>query len=134
MGRVSYEEFAPVWPGMTEDFADYNAMPKYVMSTTMTETDPGWQPTYILHSIEDVVRLKEGKGGPLIVNGSANLAQNLAAEGLVDRYHLLVFPLMLGAGKRLFADDFTKGPGRLDLIEHASYGNGVILAVYDVRH
>ncbi len=65
------------------------------MSTTLTETDPGWQPTTILRSSDDVARLKEQDGAPIIVNGSAILAQNLAAAGLVDRYHLLVFPVVL---------------------------------------
>ena len=134
LGRVSYEEFAPVWPGMTEEFAGYNAMPKYVVSTTLTDTDPGWQPTTILGSIDDVARLKQADGGPIVVHGSATLAQSLAAAGLVDRYHLLVFPVVLGAGKRLFTDGPDSGPGRLELVEHIGYDNGVILAVYDVRH
>ena len=133
MGRVSYQEFAPVWPGMTEDFAGYNVMPKYVVSTTLTDTDPGWQPTTILRSSDNVARLKEEDGGPIIVHGSATLAQNLAAAGLVDRYHLLVFPVVLGAGKRLFAAGPNVGPKRLDLVEHAGYGNGIVLAIYDVR-
>lgn len=132
MGRVSYEEFAPVWPGMTEDFAGYNAMPKYVVSTTIAETDPGWQPTTVLRSIEDVARLKEGDGEPIIVNGSAKLAQSLATAGLVDRYHLLVFPVVLGTGKRLFTGGPDTGPSRLQLVEHAGYSNGITLAVYDV--
>lgn len=116
IGRVSYQEFAPAWPGMTEDFAGYNAMPKYVVSTTLRDTDPGWQPTTILRSIDDDARLKKEDGAPIIVNGSATLAQNLAAAGLVDRYHLLVFPLVLGAGKRLFTDGPDTGPSRLDLV------------------
>lgn len=134
LGRVSYEEFAPVWPGMTVEFPGYNAMPKYVVSTTLTETDPGWQPTTILRSIDDVARLKEEDGAPIIVHGSATLAQHLAAAGLVDRYHLLVFPVLLGAGKRLFADAPNRDLGRLGLVEHAGYGNGITLAVYDVHN
>ncbi len=134
MGRVSYDEFAPVWPTMTEDFAGYNAMPKYVVSTTITETDPGWQPTTVLRSMDEVARIKEGDGGPIVVNGSATLAQNLAAAGMVDRYHLLVFPVVLGAGKRLFTDGTDSGPGRLQRVEHAGYDNGIILTVYDVHH
>ncbi|MGA8211623.1 MAG: dihydrofolate reductase family protein [Nocardioidaceae bacterium] len=133
LGRVSYEEFAPVWPGMTEEFAGYNAMPKYVVSTTLTETDPGWQPTTVLGSIDDVAQLKAGDGGPIILHGSAMLAQGLAAAGLVDRYHLLVFPVLLGTGKRLFAGGPCTGPSRLELVEHTGFDNGVTLAVYDVR-
>lgn len=133
MGRVSYQEFAPVWPDMTEDFAGYNAMPKYVVSTTINDTDPRWQPTTILRSIDDVARLKEGEGAPIIIHGSGILARSLAAAGLVDRYHLLTFPLLLGAGKRLFTDEAEVGSGQLDLVEHARYDNGITLGVYDVR-
>ncbi len=130
MGRVSYEAFAPVWPKLPE-FTEYNAMPKFVVSTTLTETVPGWGDTTILRSLDEVAELKKGDGGTLIVHGSSTLAKGLLAAGLVDRYHLLVFPVLLGAGKRLFADesDLVK----LDLVEQAAYGNGVIKAVYDVR-
>ncbi len=128
MGRRSYEEFAPIWPTMTEDFAGYNAMPRYVVSRTLTDTSQ-W-PATVLGSLDEVRTLKEGDGGPIIVHGSATLAQGLAAEGLVDRYHLLVFPVLLGSGKRLFAD----GPKqRLRLVESQTYGNGITKAVYDVQ-
>ena len=129
IGRVSYDEFAPVWPSMTDEFAEYNAMPKYVVSTTLN--DPEWNNTSVLRSLDDVARLKEGEGGPIIVHGSGTLAKGLAAAGLVDRYHLLVFPVVLGSGKRLFGDD----PGlttKLELVEHEAYSNGVVKAVYDV--
>ena len=126
IGRVSYDEFAPVWPTMDE-FAEYNAMPKYVVSTTLD--DPEWNNTRVLRSLDEVAALKEGDGGPILVHGSATLAQSLAAAGLVDRYHLLVFPLLLGSGKKLFGDgDKT----RLALVEHDTYGNGVQTLVYDV--
>ncbi|KQQ93755.1 deaminase [Leifsonia sp. Leaf325] len=131
MGRVSYEEFAPVWPSMVEDFAQYNAMPKYVVSTTLTE-EPTWNNTSIVRSLDDVADLKQGDGGPIIVHGSATLAQGLAAAGLVDRYHLLVFPVLLGAGKRLFADDDAAQFAKLELVEQAAYENGIIKAVYEV--
>ncbi|WP_306365762.1 dihydrofolate reductase family protein [Nocardiopsis sp. CC223A] len=130
IGRRSYEAFAPVWPTMTEEFAGYNAMPRYVVSTTLTEQDERW-PATILRSLDDVAALKETEGGPIIVNGSSTLAQGLADAGLVDRYHLLVFPLLLGAGKRLFSDtdkDLTK----LKLVEHEVYSNGVQKQVFDV--
>ncbi len=129
MGRVSYQAFAPVWPGMAE-FAGYNAMPKYVVSTTLTETDPGWMPTTILRSMDEVAALKQTQGGSILVHGSPTLAQSLLAAGLVDRYHLLVFPLILGSGKRLFAEagEFAK----LELCEQESYDNGIIKAIYDV--
>jgi dihydrofolate reductase len=135
MGRVSYEAFSPVWPGMTEDFAGYNAMPKYVVSTTLKDEDlvSNWGETTILRSLDDVAALKETEGGPIIINGSATLNRNLSDVGLIDRYHLLVFPLLLGAGKRLFSDtDKDKQP--LTLIETQSYPNGIQKMVYDVTH
>lgn len=72
MGRVSYEAFSPVWPDMA-DFADYKTMPKYVVSTTLTEDDlvPGWGETTILRSLDEIAALKETDGGPIIIHGSA---------------------------------------------------------------
>ncbi|MCD2441418.1 dihydrofolate reductase family protein [Agromyces sp. SYSU K20354] len=127
IGRVSYDEFAPVWPTMEEEFAEYNAMPKYVVSTTLS--DPEWNNTSVLRSIDEVAQLKQGDGGPIIVHGSATLAQALGEAGLVDRYHLLVFPVALGEGKRLFSG---REAGRLALVEHEAYSNGVVKTVYDV--
>jgi dihydrofolate reductase len=128
IGRVSYDEFAPVWPTM-EEFAEYNAMPKYVVSSTLS--DPQWHNTTVLRSLDEVAELKQGDGGPILVHGSATLAQGLAAAGLVDRYHLLIFPVILGTGKRLFA---TEGADKqkLTLVEHATYANGVQMKVYDI--
>lgn len=129
LGRRTYEEFAPVWPTM-DVFAGYNAMPRYVVSTTLQDVDPGW-PATILRSVDDVAALKETEGGPIAVHGSATLGARLADAGLVDRYHLMVFPVLLGAGTRLFSEadkDLTK----LQLVEHAVYGNGVQKQVWDV--
>ena len=129
-GRQSYDEFAPVWPSM-EEFATYNAMPKYVVSTTLEGDTVPWGDSQVtvLRSLDDVAALKETEGGEIHVHGSPTLAQGLAAAGLVDRYHLLVFPLMLGSGKRLFGEgDKTT----LELIEHAAYSNGITLQRYDV--
>ncbi|MFF2371596.1 dihydrofolate reductase family protein [Agromyces sp. NPDC058110] len=129
MGRQSYDEFAPVWPSMVEDFAEYNAMPKYVVSSTLT--DPEWHNTRVLRSLDEVAELRQGEGGPIIVHGSARLGQALAAAGLVDRYHLLIFPVTLGSGKRLFDGNAT---GSLKLVDQAAYSNGIIKAVYDVEY
>ncbi|MEE1735696.1 dihydrofolate reductase family protein [Streptomyces sp. BE147] len=132
MGRVSYEAFSPVWPGM-EDFAGYRAMPKYVVSTTLTEDElvTDWGETTILRSLDEVAALKETEGGPIIVHGSATLNRNLSDAGLIDRYHLLVFPLLLGAGKRLFSDT-DKDTQKLKLVEHEAYANGLQKNVFDV--
>ena len=126
MGRVSYDAFAPVWPSM-DYFAGYNAMPKYVVSTTLQ--DPEWQGTSVLRSLEEVAELKQGDGGPIIVHGSATLVQGLLAAGLVDRLTLLVFPVVLGSGKRLFPDDAVEKVG-LSLEDSTTYSNGVQLQVY----
>jgi dihydrofolate reductase len=132
LGRLSYEAFAPVWPKMDE-FAEYNAMPKYVVSTTLGEGDlvSNWGETTILRSLDDVAALKETEGGPIIIHGSATLSRNLSDARLIDRYHLLVFPLLLGAGKRMFSDT-DKDKQMLTLVESESYGNGIQKLVYDV--
>ncbi|GAA1772749.1 dihydrofolate reductase family protein [Streptomonospora arabica] len=132
VGRVSYEAFSPVWPGM-EEFTEYNAMPKYVVSTTLTESDlvANWGETTILRSLDDVAALKDTEGGPLIVHGSATLNRGLADAGLIDRYHLLVFPLLLGAGKRMFSDS-DKDTQKLKLVAYEAYSNGVQKNVFEV--
>ncbi|MFG2621246.1 dihydrofolate reductase family protein [Streptomyces sp. NPDC048507] len=132
LGRTSYEAFSPVWPDMAE-FADYKVMPKYVVSTTLTEDAlvPNWGPTSILRSLDEIAALKETEGGPIIVHGSAALNQALSDAGLIDRYHLLVFPLLLGAGKRLFSTT-DKDAQKLKLVEHEAYANGVQKNVFDV--
>ena len=129
LGRVSYDEFAPVWPKM-EEFAEYNAMPKYVVSSMLT--DPEWNNTTVLRSLDEVAELKRGDvEGTILVHASPTLAQGLAEAGLVDRYHLLVFPVVLGEGKRLFNG---REQGTLKLVEHEAYSNGVVKNVFDVVH
>ncbi|MFD3919583.1 dihydrofolate reductase family protein [Streptomyces sp. NPDC058595] len=134
LGRTSYEAFSPVWPGM-EEFSSYKVMPKYVVSTTLTDDAlvSDWGPTTILRSLDEVAELKRTEGGPIIVHGSATLNRGLSDAGLIDRYHLLVFPLLLGAGKRLFseADNDTR---KLRLVEHETYSNGLQKNVFDVVH
>lgn len=126
LGRVSYEAFSPVWPGMTAEFPGHNAMPKYVVSTTLQEQDlvSNWGEISILRSLDDVAALKQTNGGPVIVHGSATLNRNLSDAGLIDRYHLLVFPVLLGAGKRLFSET-DKDKQSLKVIESGSYRNGI---------
>lgn len=132
LGRVSYQAFSQVWPDMAE-FADYKVMPKYVVSTTLTEDDlvTNWGETTILRSLDEVAALKETEGGPIILHGSARLNHGLSDAGLIDRYHLLVFPLLLGAGKRLFSAA-DKDARKLKLVEHEVYANGLQKQVFDV--
>ena len=94
-GRRSYEAFAAVWPG-SEDHVGYKALPKYVVSTTLSDDAlvPGWGLTTILRSTEDVAALKEGEGGAIYIHGSAELARRLSDAGLIDQYNLLVFPVL----------------------------------------
>jgi dihydrofolate reductase len=115
---------------MNDVFPKYNAMPRYVVSTTMTEVDPGW-PAEILRSLDEVAALKETEGESIIVHGSAKLGQSLADAGLVDRYHILQFPLLLGAGKRLFGET-SMDTRKLRLVEHDVYSNGIQKQIFDV--
>ncbi|WP_221353708.1 dihydrofolate reductase family protein [Streptomyces beigongshangae] len=132
LGRSSYQAFSAVWPGM-EEFSGYKVMPKYVVSTTLTEDAlvSDWGPTTVLRSLDEVAALKGTEGGPIIVHGSAALNRSLSDAGLIDRYHLLVFPLLLGAGKRLFSDT-DKDTQKLRLVEHEAYANGLQKNVFDV--
>lgn len=133
LGRASYQAFSQVWPQMTEEFPLYNAMPKYVVSTTLGPDDlvDNWGPTTILRSLDEVAELKNSDGDPLIVHGSATLARDLADAGLIDRYHLLVFPVVLGAGKRMWSET-DKPKQALTLVESETYSNGIQKLVYDV--
>lgn len=133
-GRRSYEAFAPVWRD-SEDHAAYKDLPKYVVSTTLTDTDlfDGWGPTTILRSNDDVASVKQSDGGAIFIHGSAELARRLSDADLIDRYNLLVFPVLLGAGKSLFSRD-DRDKRQLRLRESESYSNGVTKLLYDVVH
>jgi dihydrofolate reductase len=126
LGRTTYEIFAAHWPKETGAFADrFNGLQKYVASKTLKTVD--WSPaTLIDRPLPDAVRaLKAGKGGNIYVHGSLTLAQQLLTLGLVDRGRLLVYPVALGDGKRLFGDN--QG---LDLISTARFANGVVALQY----
>ena len=134
LGRKSYELFSPVWPNM-EDFAHYKDLPKYVVSTTLTHDAlvSDWGPTTILRSLVEVGALKDSEGGPIIIHGSVTLNHALADAGLIDRYHLLVFPLLLGAGEKLFSDT-DKATQKLRLVDSEVYANGIQKNIFDVVH
>ena len=133
-GRRSYEAFAPIWRA-SEDHAAYKDLPKFVVSTTLTEPDlfDGWGPTTILRSSDEVAGLKQNDGGAIFIHGSAELARRLSDADLIDRYNLLVFPVLLGAGKSLFSRD-DRDKRQLRLRESESYSNGVTKLVYDVAN
>jgi dihydrofolate reductase len=105
LGRVTFEGFAAAWPTRTGDFADkFNTMRKYVVSTTLD--DPSWSNSTVIKGdvAEEVAGLKEQPGGDILVNGSVQLVRTLLEHDLVDELRLMVFPVVLGAGKRLFGD------------------------------
>ena len=131
-GRRSYEAFAPVWRD-SDDHASYRELPKYVVSATLPDDAlvEGWGPTTLLRSTDDVVELKKSEGGAIFIHGSAELTRRLSDEGLIDRYNLLVFPVLLGAGKGLFSRA-DKEKQVLRLRESAAYPNGVVKMIYDV--
>lgn len=131
-GRRSYEVFAPVWKP-SEDHAAYRDLPKYVVSTTLQHDElvEGWGDIRVLRSVDDVAELKASGDGAIFIHGSAELARNLADAGLIDRYNLLVFPVLLGPGKRVFGAAEHERQS-LRLRESESYSNGVIKAIYDV--
>ena len=128
MGRRSYDAFAPVWPAM-DYFERFNAMPKYVVSGTLGA--PEWNNTSVI-SFDEVARLKDGEGGPILVQGSLELTQGLLAAGLVDEMRLMVFPVILGSGRRLFPDA-AEDKVRLTLAETTTFTNGVQYQVFRPR-
>lgn len=129
MGRTTYEGFSAAWPEREGDFADkFNTMDKVVVSTTLN--DPTWANTTVVRDLVAVRALKEGDGGPIQVAGSATLAQSLHKAGLVDTWNLMVFPVVLGSGKRLFPTD-AEDKQKVTLRESRSYTNGVQLNIFD---
>ena len=132
LGRVTYEGFAAAWPAMEEATGDYgkkmNAMPKVVVSTTLTE--PTWSNTTIISGnvADEVARLKAQYDGDILVQGSATLIQTLAEHGLVDEYRLMVHPVVLGTGKRLFSG--SAAGTDLQLVDSRKVGPDVLLLTY----
>ncbi|MGW6334687.1 dihydrofolate reductase family protein [Nocardia rhamnosiphila] len=131
-GRRSYEAFAPTWRD-SDDHAAYKDLPKYVVSSGLREDTliDGWGPITILRTADDVAKLKQTDGGPIYIHGSAELARTLSDADLIDRYNLLVFPVLLGAGKSLFSRA-DRDKQTLRVRDSATYSNGVTKLVYDV--
>jgi len=128
IGRVTYEGFAEAWPSRDGDFADkFNAMPKYVVSSTLK--NPEWTNSTVLGGdlVEEITKLKGEVGGDILVHGSATLAQGLLEHDLVDELRLMVFPVVLGSGRRLFGAGSKK---RLKLAESRTVGDGVLILIY----
>jgi dihydrofolate reductase len=131
LGRVTYDGFAEAWPSREGEFADrFNSMPKYVVSSTLTQ--PEWTNSRVLEAgdlVEAVSKIKQDADGDVVVHGSAQLAQTLIAHDLVDELRLMVFPVILGTGKRLFGDPGEKKT--LRLVNSKVVGDdGVVILTY----
>jgi dihydrofolate reductase len=132
LGRVTYEGFAAAWPGMEEATGEYgkrmNGMPKVVVSTTLTEAT--WGDTTIISGDvpAEVAKLKDQYDGDVLVLASATLVDTLRENGLVDEYRLMVHPVVLGSGKRLFKDGAAGTD--LELVDYRQVGPDVLLLTY----
>ena len=129
LGRVTFEGFAAAWPSREGEFADkFNTMPKYVVSTTLKE--PDWNNTAVLDGdvVDAVSKLKADTEGEIVVHGSIQLAQTLLEHDLVDELRLMLFPVVLGQGKRLFGE--TSDKKTLELAESRAVGDGVVILIY----
>ncbi len=130
LGRRTYEGFADAWPERDGEFADkFNGMPKYVVSSTLR--DPSWGNTTVLDADlpTAIAKVREQTSGDVVVHGSAQLVQGLLANDLVDELRLMVFPVVLGSGKRLFGETDDKKPLRLS--DSRVVGDGVAIMVYE---
>jgi dihydrofolate reductase len=132
LGRITYEGFAAAWPAMEESTGEFgkkmNAMPKVVVSTTLTS--PAWNNTTVISGNlpDDIAKLKQRYQGDILVAGSATLVRSLAEHNLVDEYRLIVAPVLLGQGKRLFPQGFPSAD--LELAESRKIGPAVLLLIY----
>jgi dihydrofolate reductase len=129
LGRVTFRGFADAWPKREGEFADkFNTMPKYVVSSTLD--DPGWNNATVLKGdvVEEVSKLRQEQDGDIVVHGSGQLAQTLLDHDLVDELRLMVFPVVLGKGKRFFGGTSDKKP--LKLVDSKVVGDGVAILTY----
>jgi dihydrofolate reductase len=130
LGRVTYEGFAAAWPSREGEFADkFNSMPKYVVSSTLK--DPSWTNSTVLSGdvAGEVAKLKQQVDGDIVVHGSVQLVQALIEHDLVDELRLMVFPVVLGSGKRIFGETSDKKP--LRLVDSRVVGDGVAILTYE---
>jgi dihydrofolate reductase len=130
LGRRTYEGFAEAWPSRDGEFADrFNSMPKYVVSSTLD--DPEWSNSTVLNGdlAEESRRVRDEHEGDIVVHGSAQLVQGLLENDLVDELRLMVFPVVLGDGKRLFGETSGKKPLRLKSTQ--TVGDGVAILIYE---
>ncbi|AQU77119.1 dihydrofolate reductase family protein [Priestia megaterium] len=133
LGRVTYEGFAAAWPSMTDEegFADkMNSMPKFVTSRTLGQAE--WNATLIKSNVTDeIFKLKQEPGQNLLIYGSSDLVNTLIQEDLIDEYHLIVHPIILGKGKRLFKDGIDAKS--LKLVNSTTTSSGVVILSYKLE-
>ena len=133
LGRITYQGFAKAWPTMGDDEAGFaqkmNSMPKYVVSTTLSDDDASWENSTVIRDdvAGQVRKLRDEVDGDILVAGSATLVKSLAPDRLVDEYRLMVFPIVLGIGKRLFADGFDTS--KLKLTDSMTVGSDKIMVL-----
>jgi dihydrofolate reductase len=129
LGRVTYQGFAKAWPSIEGEFGDkFNSMPKYVISSTLDKAE--WNNSTVLKGdvVKEVSKLRQKPGGDIVVHGSAQLVQTLLEHDLVDEMRLMVFPVVLGSGKRLFGDTSDKKPMRL--VDSRTAGGGITILTF----
>jgi len=129
LGRVTYEGFSAAWPSRGGEFADkMNAMPKHLASTTLRDLE--WNSSTLIEgdAPEGVAKLKQEDRGPILVGGSRTLVQSLMPHGLIDEYRLMIFPIVLGSGMRLFPE--TPDKTVLKLADTRSFDSGVVVHTY----
>lgn len=129
LGRVTYQGFAAAWPESKDEGADYfNSVRKYIVSTTLDTVE--WNNSTLIKDniVAEITSLKQQDGKDIAVHGSATLVQTLMEYNLVDRYRLLVYPVVVGKGKRLFKEGTA---ATLTLLESQSFGSGVVALIYE---
>jgi dihydrofolate reductase len=130
LGRVTYEESAALWPTRHDELADkFNSLPKYVVSSTLEDAE--WKNSTVLAGdvVEEVSSLRRELDGEIVVHGSIRLARTLIEHDLVDELRLMVYPVVLGSGERLFGETSDKKP--LRLVDSRTVGDGVLIHIYE---
>jgi len=129
LGRITYQGLAAAWPGATGAYGErINRMPKYVPTTTLQEAE--WNATLIKDNVgEEVTRLKQESGQDILIFGSVELIHSLMQEDLIDEYRLMVFPIVVGNGKRLFHGESQQKAFKL--VQSQTFGSGVVVLTYE---
>ena len=130
LGRTTYEIFADAWPSRTGEFADrMNSLPKYVVSSVLDKAT--WNNSRLIHDtthlVDEIIKLKHQPGGDILLMGSADLFRTLHEHSLIDEFHFVVYPIILGSGKRLFREGNSTP---LNLVKSQTLSSGVVVLIY----